>query len=1464
MIYYNKTGSLVLGNISDSEDVILIANGSISAGNVVGSNITIYAGFSFTLSPDPHPEQNQGTAPLSTTINFTGGSGSGTAALGGVNATGSVNAQAGSFIANGSTVSVAGDIVANCDTSITSNSSTNFIIGGGASANGVGGTITVTKTTASSDFGLSIHTVGAGNLVLEEADAITVSGSESFPGTIFLEAFANLELSEGLTASNKVKLKGNNTNVKGDLDITGDVEILGNYFDSNFPGVEEFTIDGSFTTSCPSFIQASQSINITDDVSVELPRTVLLYCGGNIATGQISIDNSGASAGGARSLWIRANEDSLTADTFVVGGSGNSNGVNGSINIDTVNGGAQGGAAFDSTHGVHIYNGGAGGITVMAGSNISVKATQSISGAINLESEAGTITLPSAGGDNVLSTDGTGSFGAGLLQIKALTISASDSIVSASDNNSGQTKFITLACNSLEITTNLTVNNNGDGRSDFNGGIGLWPPQRFFLPYPADPLSPPIGGAWPDSLNFPLTVSGAGSLTLNSNGSWAYTTIGGYPLIFEQAGTLDVHSDHTGPLNSVNITHGEATTEGITGLQFNCDQVTITCNGPATGGDAGQINIWGYGPISAVANVSLTANGTGAGNGGSIFFSTGADLPVGAGAGQFLFTAKGGPTQGNGGNVQTFIPWESTYTLHPGSFYPIDVSADGNGSGGQVMLVGGSLTDNGDGASLHADGNGAGFGGSTASGGEITFILAASILLGPGDDNVTLSAVANGTGDGGHISLDNPTSSVTISGDIAASSGTEGNGGTITIAQFGSLSLDGSLLARGAGGGTGGSISINGNNLNFTTVAQELNADGPGGGGQITLVSNSGPITIGSDTGAIGLSAQATTSGDGGSIIIDSESQDTITIDTTSLSVTTAGIGKGGSMLIVGGTLHFPVTGQDLNADGYNAGGSITLGASSGDISIGSGEDAISLSARSLDFGDGGTISISSQGNISVDSTNLSVQPAGSGNGSGGIINVTGGGGASNVSVTGTLDASGVGSGQGGAINLIGTNLMIDSSQLLASGGANGSGGNITLNNANTDGSSGLIVAGTGTLIQSNGGNSSGNGGAITLASGSAISLGAGVTIDSSALAAIGDGGPIAMTSVNANSMTFAGMVKSSAGATSGMAGDILLSDSNPGGSIFTFTADSQTIADSPNDSISSLSLVATAGDLVVQATGGLLSCNEGKLVFTAQASGANVTVNAAATPAGNNPLLGTVNANGTDVSFVVDSILTGSLTLGDIVAASDLSVVLTGQGSLVFGGGALSASTLGVVTEGGDIGGPDDEMISTAVTSLHVESGQSAYISNANNGALLNIVAQGLNVSKANGTFQVLSDGDITIGTFTSNGIVSQGDVLIESTSSTSTITNSSDLKTTGGNIALSVGGDAAQTCPATTLSCVPAGVQVTGTLSNVFFNNTTGIHGPNTGVAQVKAFNGRTVSLDAKSAGTISLPADSSVEAQ
>ncbi len=193
-----------------------------------------------------------------------------------------------------------------------------------------------------------------GSITIEPGDTATINGDVL--ATVDLEIYSSANLT----------ITGFAESYTGSLDIeTGNVEI-----------------DDVVNSATWIDINASNdSIMITGDVTANHSdgnNDILLQAQNNIQTGNIY--DSGSAGNGLVEI-----DDNLAGGNteFIIGGDGNTNGVNGSIYTTTDDGG---GTDPDFIHGgVYITNGtsgSTGGITVTDGSNISVDATASRSGFI--------------------------------------------------------------------------------------------------------------------------------------------------------------------------------------------------------------------------------------------------------------------------------------------------------------------------------------------------------------------------------------------------------------------------------------------------------------------------------------------------------------------------------------------------------------------------------------------------------------------------------------------------------------------------------------------------------------------------------------------------------------------------------------------------------------------------------------------------------------------------------------------------------------------------------------------------------------------------------------------------------------------------------------------------------------------------------------------------------------------------
>jgi hypothetical protein len=223
-----------------------------------------------------------------------------------------------------------------------------------------------------------------------------------------------------------------------------------------------------------------------------------------------------------------------------------------------------------------------------------------------------------------------------------------------------------------------------------------------------------------------------------------------------------------------------------------------------------------------------------------------------------------------------------------------------------------------------------------------------------------------------------------------------------------------------------------------------------GNGGNITLFTGSGNLTLGTKAGEFLLVANGGATGGNGGTIDVNPNPGTVTIDTA--NAVTAKVpgtnGKGGIVTINSGgfsvtpTLAAPGATINVNGNGTGDGGEIhILGGST--VTLGTeGVGSLSLSAQSNGTGNGGTIEVGYISTLTLGGT-LSVNAGtAGGNGNGGTINIHDNGGITLASDAQIL-ANGYEAGYGGQITLDsnGTNLSASTILVSALGGATGDGG---------------------------------------------------------------------------------------------------------------------------------------------------------------------------------------------------------------------------------------------------------------------------------------------------------------------------------------------------------------------------------------------------------------------------------------
>lgn len=481
---------------------------------------------------------------------------------------------------------------------------------------------------------------------------------------------------------------------------------------------------------------------------------------------------------------------------------------------------------------------------------------------------------------------------------------------------------------------------------------------------------------------------------------------------------------------------------------------------------------------------------------------------------------------------------------------------------------------------------------SGGAGGAIT-------LFSGGDVNLqSATLMANGQASGGRISV-NAANNVIGTGSTIAADSSASYGGKVTLNANSITGGNFNISANGSNNGIGGNVSLTvANSATFNKGDVKISAQGGLSGGSVSISADGGPYTT---TGA------------------------DLSVNSAVFNINPYTGGNGS-----GGTINLSATGNltvvgNLHADGIGKGNGGFVGLRSGvDYTLGNGGPT--LTARSgASGGDGGTINVSSAGNLTVArGAVLNVNARGA-NGNGGSLFLnagTAGGNAGGVTINQNLAVNGVGTGSGGTISISSANTgangsIVVNSNLTANGGASGVGGNISLTAKNTDSNSNSVEiqvnAGTiaanggggggnvtvdsfhsftlnGPAITANGTGAIANGGVITLTDGSVGGGGGGaaggpVTVTSNLLAnagIVGTGGAITVSTTGAGnlvSITGTKNITALGGTTSGSGGSISVA-SDAGVSVSGMSINASALGVGDGGSVTVTAGKAAAGDL--------------------------------------------------------------------------------------------------------------------------------------------------------------------------------------------------------------------------------------------------------------------------------------------
>jgi hypothetical protein len=471
------------------------------------------------------------------------------------------------------------------------------------------------------------------------------------------------------------------------------------------------------------------------------------------------------------------------------------------------------------------------------------------------------------------------------------------------------------------------------------------------------------------------------------------------------------------------------------------------------GGDAG-VGLATSGAVGAGRNSSYAigiggAGGAG-GDGGIVDVSNLGSIMTFGGASHGILAQSIGGGGGNGGDAGGLVSSYQTNDTSDLSNTQVSVSLGGSGGaagdGGTVIVDNSgsimTVSENAFGVFAQSVGGGGGTGGLVSQSGELVSEIVDKVDKGDANGaSVNIGGVGGAAGDGGDVTVNNSGEVVTLgargsygifaqsvgggggvggsglAGDVAVggAGGAAGDGGNIAIDNSGSISTTGALAhgifaqSIGGGGGVGGATDYS-DDPNDRTALEEalqdaadvnefislvesfnepsftLNIGGQGGaagdGGDITII-NSGSITT-QGQGAHGIMVQ-TVGGGGG----DGGAGSVGAVGDITVSGFGGSAGDGGSISV----LH---TGN-ITTSGYGAYGIFAQsvgggGGVAGDYSFGFGDQTqnVGLNPFTGGSGDGGDITIISQGDIVIRGSGAMGIFAQSVGGGGGLVGLTG------------------------------------------------------------------------------------------------------------------------------------------------------------------------------------------------------------------------------------------------------------------------------------------------------------------------------------------------------------------------------------------------------------------------------------------------------------------------------------------
>ena len=537
----------------------------------------------------------------------------------------------------------------------------------------------------------------------------------SVSGNVDINESGACNITHPVTATGRIKITAGSTISTQDLNSFAEVDLQA-------PASSNITVTGAITTDSGFVNLFGNNIIVTGTINPVNLGNILIRAQSNLVTGQI-IGAPGSN------IDLKANQAGASNTLFTIGGSGNTNGVNGTITAKP--------AGYDPYFApaiVHVVNGTAnstGGITLTSPANIiTTPQPGSRAAYVFLNARNGTLTIPTG----TLSANGGTSDGAGLIALMAKTIAfGANATVTASQSSTaaGTLHGILISAENVTYqgTSGLNLIGSGNGADiSSTGYVQVFPKGVVTISDTETPFNLVIYAVIGTNQAGNVTFQGAGTAPLNVTADGNNTRIAftGTTLTFT-GGAVKMQTrgatNHTirlvnpGELTGANVGltfsgTGAVTLDalGVAGAggdielfldkaNFNKPTYTFTANGPtASSGNGGTVNV-----SSQLLTLSPTTKFTSAAN-ASIFGTgdaiasdptTGApkairfypgDVPLNlgtaSGLGQISFSAKGGLSGGKGGTIVV-----SGNSLNIKTANAVNASAvGGDGAGGEIAF----------------------------------------------------------------------------------------------------------------------------------------------------------------------------------------------------------------------------------------------------------------------------------------------------------------------------------------------------------------------------------------------------------------------------------------------------------------------------------------------------------------------------------------------------------------------------------------------------------------------------------------------------------------------------------------------------------------------------------------------------------------------------------------------------------